>query len=97
MSARILVTEDDQVQRDVICDILLHEGYDVIPSASGAASLSVLESDSCHLLLTDMRMPEMDGLELLRQAKRLRPGAPPRRNPLLVVPWPGGCEKSAWA
>jgi two-component system NtrC family response regulator len=73
MSARILVTEDDQVQRDVICDILLHEGYDVIPSASGAASLSVLESDSCHLLLTDMRMPEMDGLELLRQAKRLRP------------------------
>jgi DNA-binding NtrC family response regulator len=73
MSARILVTEDDQVQRDVICDILLQEGYEVIPSESGAASLSVLESDSCHLLLTDMRMPEMDGLELLRQAKRLRP------------------------
>ena len=73
MKQRILVTEDDQVQREIITDILLRAGHDVTPSESAANSLSMLEQDSFQLLLTDMRMPGMDGLELLRRAKRIRP------------------------
>ncbi|MEX2015394.1 MAG: sigma-54 dependent transcriptional regulator [Candidatus Hydrogenedentales bacterium] len=70
---KILVTEDDQVQRDIITDILLRADYDVTPSGSGANTLEMLEKDAYNLLLTDMKMPGMDGLELLRQAKRIRP------------------------
>ncbi|MDK1022522.1 MAG: sigma-54 dependent transcriptional regulator [Candidatus Hydrogenedentes bacterium] len=73
MKPKILVTEDDQVQRDVIADILLRDGYEVTAVNSGSESLKVLERDVFELLLTDMRMPEMDGLELLRKAKRRRP------------------------
>jgi DNA-binding NtrC family response regulator len=70
---RILVTEDDQVQREVISDILLRAGFDVATSESGAQTLDVLSKDHFDLIVTDMRMPGMDGLELLRQAKRVRP------------------------
>ena len=70
---KILVTEDDQVQRNIITDILLRAEYDVTASESGAITLETLEKDAYNLLLTDMKMPGMDGLELLRQAKRIRP------------------------
>jgi len=73
MKPKILVTEDDQVQRDVIADILLRERYEVTTAVSGQEALKALEQDVFALLLTDMRMPEMDGLELLRKAKRCRP------------------------
>lgn len=73
MIQRILVTEDDQVQRDIIADILMKEGYEVSVAASAASALEALESDSYDLLLTDLRMPNMDGLELLREARRRRP------------------------
>lgn len=73
MKPKILVTEDDQVQRDVISDILLRADYEVVTSPSGQQTIEALKSDSFDLLLTDMRMPGMDGLELLRQAKQLRP------------------------
>ena len=39
----------------------------------GAEALAVIRGEEVHLLLTDMKMPVMDGLELLRQAKRIRP------------------------
>mgnify|MGYP002623773506 CR=1 FL=1 len=73
MAERILVTEDDQVQRDVIADILMKEGYQVSAAASASAALESLDADSHDLLITDLRMPEMDGLELLREARRRRP------------------------
>ena len=73
MKPKILITEDDQVQREVIADILLRAEYDVTASASGHESLDVIESQPFDLLVTDMRMPGMDGLELLQNAKRIRP------------------------
>ena len=73
MADRILVTEDDQVQRDIIADILLKDGYDVSVAPSASEALEALEADAYSLLLTDLRMPEMDGLDLLREAKRRRP------------------------
>ncbi len=71
--ASILVAEDDQVQREIICDILALAGYAVSSSSSGEEGLEALRNENHDLLLTDMRMPGIDGLELLRQAKRMRP------------------------
>lgn len=74
MKAQILVAEDDRVQREILADILSQAGYDVKAVGSGKAAIEALKDEAgFRLLLTDMRMPELDGLELLRQAKRIRP------------------------
>lgn len=73
MGQSILITEDDRVQREIIDDILTQSGYTVTASDSAETTLDILKDHSFDLVLTDMRMPGMDGLELLRQAKRLRP------------------------
>ncbi|MFP6598776.1 MAG: sigma-54 dependent transcriptional regulator [Candidatus Hydrogenedentota bacterium] len=73
MKCSILVTEDDQVQRDILADILSDADYSVSTADSGVTALAQLEADTFDLLLTDMRMPEMDGLQLLQESKRLRP------------------------
>ena len=73
MSHTILVTEDDRVQREIIGDILTQAGYSVVPKPSADAALEALREDGPDLLITDLRMPGMDGLDLLREAKRLRP------------------------
>jgi len=73
MAQSILITEDDRVQREVIDDILTQSGYEVTASESAETTLEILKDRSFDLVLTDMRMPGMDGLELLRRAKRLRP------------------------
>ena len=73
MGQSILITEDDHVQREVIDDILSHSGYEVTTSESAETTLDILKDRGFDLMVTDMRMPGMDGLELLRQAKRLRP------------------------
>lgn len=69
----ILLTEDDDTQREIITDILTASGYSVDAAASGEESLKKLGEGTYDLLLTDLRMSGMDGLEVLRQAKRLRP------------------------
>ena len=73
MKPRVLIAEDDQVQRQVIADILIRAGYRVQETASGKEAVDALGADAHDILLTDMRMPGMDGLELLREAKRVRP------------------------
>jgi len=70
---RILIAEDDAVQREIIHDILRDAGYLVDAFGSPRDAVAALQKTTCDLLLTDLRMPEMDGLDLLREALRLRP------------------------
>jgi DNA-binding NtrC family response regulator len=71
--ARIFITEDDQTQREIIGDILEAAGHDVARFAAGEDTVKQLAAQTCDLLLTDLKMPGMDGLALLREAKRVRP------------------------
>jgi len=73
MKPRILVTEDDNVQREIITEILLQANYAAESVSTGENAVARVKDHSYDVLLTDMRMPSMDGLELLRQVKRLRP------------------------
>jgi DNA-binding NtrC family response regulator len=73
MSTKILIAEDDTVQREILVDILVQADYDVEAQPSAEGALEALRAESYDLLLTDLRMPEMDGLELLQEARRLRP------------------------
>ncbi len=73
MTATILLVEDDQVQREVITDILEKAGHAVRAAATGEAGLDALRRDAPDLLITDMRLPGKDGLEVLRAVKAASP------------------------
>lgn len=65
---KILVAEDDDIVREVISSILLKEGYSVFTARDGLEAIRMLMIDDFHLVLTDIRMPNADGIEVLKQA-----------------------------
>ena len=67
---RLLVVDDEQPQRQMLQSILERAGFEVCTAGDGKAALTVLAEQSFDLLLTDQRMPEMDGLELLRTVRQ---------------------------
>jgi putative nucleotidyltransferase with HDIG domain len=76
-SERILVVDDEEAIRDVVCSMLLSAGYQCNQASSGKEALAVLESDSeFSLMLTDLMMAEMDGIGLLERAKEKYPEIP---------------------
>lgn len=69
MKARLLVIDDDIKVRDSIAAHLENSGYCVITVGSGTEGLQILDQKSVDLVLCDLRMPSLDGLEVLRQVK----------------------------
>jgi len=66
--SRILLAEDDQVMREYLTRALQRSGYAVTAVDRGTAAIPLLETESFDLLLTDIVMPEMDGIELAQRA-----------------------------
>lgn len=71
---RILLAEDDQVMREYLTRALERAGYAVSAVDRGTAAIPLLETERFDLLLTDIVMPEMDGIELARRAAEMVPG-----------------------
>lgn len=76
MTARgaILVVDDDQFVREMLVRGLASQGYETTGFASAEEALKHLSANDADILLTDIRMPGMDGIELLRRAKAIDPG-----------------------
>jgi CheY-like chemotaxis protein len=74
MSQRILVVDDDDALRESLELVLAAEGYEVVGARDGASALAALEAAPVDVVLCDLRMPGMDGLELLPQLSRRRRG-----------------------
>ncbi|MCX5917669.1 MAG: response regulator, partial [Deltaproteobacteria bacterium] len=70
---RILLVDDHQPFRDSLAKILGGEGFRVFPAKDGEEALDILRKEFIHLVLTDLKMPKMDGVELLKVAKAIRP------------------------
>jgi DNA-binding NtrC family response regulator len=70
---RILIVDDEANARTALADLLRDEGYSIETAADGFKALPKLEDFSPDLLLTDLRMPGMDGLDLLRKAREMDP------------------------
>jgi len=68
---RILLAEDDEAMRGYLARALTRNGYEVATAETGRAALDLLESGTFDLLLTDIVMPEMDGIELAQKAQAL--------------------------
>ena len=71
--ARILLAEDDESMRTFLVRALERAGYDVVAVDCGTAALPHIARDVFDLLLTDIVMPEMDGIELAQRAATLAP------------------------
>jgi two-component system, NtrC family, response regulator AtoC len=67
--AKILVTDDDRSALDSLSEVLEREGYAVLRAESGAEALQLLSSESPDLVLTDLRMREIDGMKVLEAAQ----------------------------
>ena len=73
MSASILVVDDEEAIRTSLRSILEDEGYDVSVAANGIEALKIYGTDPPDLMILDIWMPEMDGLEALRRVKEFVP------------------------
>ncbi len=73
---RILVVEDDEDMGENLQRILTLAGYQVHLARDGAEAITVLQTQPFHLVLTDLLMPRMGGLELLGEIRRLGPSLP---------------------
>jgi len=71
--SRILLAEDDESMRGFLVRALQKAGYEVIDYANGEEAYERLKSEPFTLLLTDIVMPKMDGIELARRASELDP------------------------
>ncbi|HSH55556.1 MAG TPA: response regulator [Candidatus Limnocylindrales bacterium] len=73
---KVLIAEDESVLRDAYVMILGHAGYRVVPAVDGRDTLDKLEKERPELLILDMLMPGLSGLEVLKHQRMqpLRPG-----------------------
>lgn len=70
---RILLAEDDEAMRAYLARALERSGYQVATASTGREALDLLTSGTFDLLLTDIVMPEMDGIELAQKAQAMEP------------------------
>src|ERR1044072_6019448 len=73
MSGKILIAEDDTTSRSIYCTFLESQGFEVIEVSNGNEALKVIESEAVDVLLTDVVMDGMDGMELLACARAVQP------------------------
>jgi two-component system NtrC family response regulator len=73
---KILIAEDEKTQRDLLEGFLMKEGFSVEAVANGKEVLHKLEGDFFDIALVDYKMPELDGLQTLREIRKLYPDLP---------------------
>jgi two-component system NtrC family response regulator len=71
--ATILVIDDEEVQREALAAHLRKQGYEVLGAENGRRGIELLREHLVELIITDGRMPELDGMGVLREARRLNP------------------------
>ena len=90
--ARILIAEDEDAIRSLIARALRQDGHDVVTATDGAQALDALarEKGAFELLVTDIRMPVMDGIALSRAAARNHPDV----TIVLMTGYADQCERT---
>jgi two-component system response regulator PilR (NtrC family) len=69
--ARILVVDDERSMRELLAIVLRREGYEVLLAENGRAAIDLLEHEPVDLLISDIKMPDLSGVDVLRAAKKI--------------------------
>lgn len=86
-SKKILIVEDEDNTRNALTKLLLREGFQVESVSNGCEALEYLRRQSVHLIVTDINMPQMDGITFLREINKNYP----RSNVIMITAY-GGVE-----
>ncbi|RTZ93006.1 MAG: response regulator [Deltaproteobacteria bacterium] len=73
-SKRILLVEDTDIVRDVLTGFLESEGYQIDEAQDGVEAIEKLAEGSFDVVITDIKMPRMDGISLLKEVQKFHPG-----------------------
>jgi two-component system response regulator PilR (NtrC family) len=68
---RILVVDDERSMRELLAIVLRREGYEVLLAENGRAAIDLLEREPVDILISDIKMPDLSGVDVLRAAKKL--------------------------
>jgi two-component system response regulator PilR (NtrC family) len=68
---RILVADDERSMRELLAIVLRREGYDVLLAENGREAIALIEKEPVDLLISDIKMPDVSGVDVLRAAKRV--------------------------
>jgi len=71
--AKVLVIDDEPGIRGIMCRVLEAAGHDVTAFANGAGAIEHVRQEPADLVITDLFMPEVEGIETIREIHRLRP------------------------
>src|SRR5207244_3165487 len=69
--ARILVVDDERSIRELLAIVLRREGYEVLLAENGRSAIETLEREPVDILISDIKMPDLSGVEVLRAAKQI--------------------------
>lgn len=73
MKINILIVDDERAIRDSLSMVLQEEGYDTATASDGREALELLKTSDYDIMITDLKMPEMDGMTLVRQSQQICP------------------------
>ncbi len=73
---RVLLVEDDDDNRELMAEVLVASGYSVLSASTGQDGLKALSEHSVDVVVTDVGMPGMGGLEMAKAAKEIAPTVP---------------------
>ena len=85
--AKILVIDDEQSIRSLLDTLLRRKGYDVVLADSGRKGIELFRREHPDVIVLDLKMPEMDGLTVLRQIRTLDP-----KKPVIILTGAGTAE-----
>src|SRR3989338_1166744 len=73
---KILIVEDDRITRFALCGMLQKEGFYILESSRGIDASEILKKEMPSTVLLDLKMPEIDGIEVLKEIKKIDPLVP---------------------
>lgn len=90
MSKTILIVDDSASVRQVVSMTLKGEGYDVLEAVDGKDGLSKLDGRKVHLIISDVNMPNMDGITMVKEIKQM---ASYKFTPIVMLTTEGSDDK----
>ena len=85
MTGKILVVDDEELVLKTVQRLLRKEGYEVITARNGREAIQHAKEGEFDLLVTDIRMPSMNGIEIIRQIRQIRISAGKKPTPEICI------------